>query len=289
MGNDIWQQEFPFESRFFDQGGFRQHYIDEGQGSPVLMVHGNPTWSFYYRHLMAALRDTHRVIAVDHIGCGLSDKPQKYKYRLYQHVENLKRLVTHLKLEDTTLVVHDWGGPIGLGTYLNLAHRFRRIVLLNTGAFIPKSIPFALKVARWPLIGKIAIRGLNMFCKNALKTAVSDPSCLSEVTRQGLLAPYDNWKNRVAVHQFVVDIPLKPNHPSYGPLKLIQDGLQKLGDIDVKMIWGMKDWVFTGDVLEEMEKRIPHANVHRIESAGHYVLEEAREEVIDQIGDFLSS
>ena len=100
--NKNWQKEYPFESKFFDQGGLKQHYIDEGTGSPLLMVHGNPTWSFYYRHLVSAFRDSHRMVAVDHIGCGLSDKPQKYKYRLTQHIENLKRLVTHLKLEDTT-------------------------------------------------------------------------------------------------------------------------------------------------------------------------------------------
>lgn len=288
MGNDIWQEEFPFESRFFDQDGIQQHYVDEGQGEPILMVHGNPTWSFYYRHLLAAFRETHRVIAVDHVGCGLSDKPQKYKYRLHQHVDNLKRLVTHLKLEDTTLVVHDWGGPIGLGTFLHLTHRFKRIVLLNTGAFVPTEIPFGLRVAKWPIVGKFLIRGMNMFCKKAIKTCVANPNCLSDIAKQGLLAPYNNWKNRVAVHQFVVDIPHHPNHPSYGPLKLIQEGLPKLADYDVKMIWGMKDWVFTPDVLVEMEKRIPTAEVHRIENAGHYVLEEAREEVIEQIGSFIN-
>lgn len=288
MGNDIWQEEFPFESRFFDQDGVQQHYVDEGQGDPILMVHGNPTWSFYYRHLMAAFRESHRVIAVDHVGCGLSDKPQNYKYRLHQHVDNLKRLVTHLKLENATLVVHDWGGPIGLGAYLHLVHRFKKVVLLNTGAFVPDEIPFALRVAKWPLIGKFLIRGLNMFCKRAIKTCVVDPKSLDEIAMSGLLAPYNNWKNRVAVHQFVVDIPHHTQHPSYGALKLIQDGLHKLSDVDVKMIWGMQDWVFTGKVLTEMEKRIPHAEVHRIENAGHYVLEEAREEVIDQIRSFLN-
>ena len=288
MANDIWQQEYPYESKFFDQNGIQQHYVDEGQGEPILMVHGNPTWSFYYRHLLAEFRETHRVIAVDHVGCGLSDKPQKYRYRLHQHVDNLKRIVNHLKLEDTTLVVHDWGGPIGLGMYIHLVHRFKKIVLLNTGAFIPKSIPFGLQLARWPLIGKIGVRGLNLFCKKALQTAVADPGCLSDITKQGLLAPYNNWKNRVAIHQFVLDIPLKESHPSYGFLKLVQDGLVKLEEVKVKMIWGMQDWVFTGNVLKEMEKRIPHASVHRIENAGHYVLEEARDEVIDQIGSFLN-
>ncbi|MEE2643262.1 MAG: alpha/beta fold hydrolase [Planctomycetota bacterium] len=287
MGTDIWQQEFPFESRFIDQKGVRQHYVDEGQGEPILMVHGNPTWSFYYRHLMAAFRESHRVIAVDHVGCGLSDKPQKYRYRLHQHLDNLKHLVNELKLENATLVVHDWGGPIGLGMYLHLTHRFKRVVLLNTGAFLPEKLPFGLQVARWPLVGKLAIRGFNLFCKKALTTAVADPAALSDIARQGLLAPYNNWANRVAIHQFVQDIPTRRAHPSYGALKLVQDGLVKLEDVPVKMIWGMKDWVFTGEVLAEMEKRIPHASVHRIENAGHYVMEEAREEVIEQIGSFL--
>lgn len=288
MGTDIWQQEYPFESRFFDHDGVRQHYVDEGQGDPILMVHGNPTWSFYYRHLLSAFRDSHRVIAVDHVGCGLSDKPQNYKYRLQQHVDNLKHLVTDLKLENTTLVCHDWGGPIGLGMFLHLIHRFKQVVLLNTGAYIPKSLPLGLRMARWPLIGNIAVRGLNLFCKKALTSAVADPSCLSEITKQGLLAPYNSWANRVAVHRFVVDIPLKEGHPSYGALKLIQAGLSKLDETKVKMIWGMQDWVFTGEVLDEMTRLIPHASVHRIESAGHYVLEEAREEVIDQIGNFIN-
>lgn len=288
MGNDIWQQEFPFESRFFSHDGVRQHYVDEGTGSPIVMVHGNPTWSFYYRHLLSAFRSTHRVIAADHIGCGLSDKPQKYTYRLAQHIANLKKLISHLKLEDATLVVHDWGGPIGLGVYLNLVHRFRRIVMLNTGAYLPDKLPWALRVARWPLFGSVAIRGLNLFCRRALKTAIADPGSLSPVARAGLLAPYDNWAHRVAVHQFVLDIPTHPKHPSYGTLKFIQDGLFQLEEVDVKMIWGMKDWVFTGEVLEEMHRRIPHATVHRIENAGHYVLEEARSEVIDQIGEFIN-
>lgn len=288
MGNDIWQQEFPFESRFFDQDGIRQHYVDEGSGNPIVMVHGNPTWSFYYRHLLAAFRDHHRVIAVDHIGCGLSDKPQNYRYRLHQHIDNLKRIVTNLQVENGTLVVHDWGGPIGLGMFFHLMHRFDRIVLLNTGAFIPQQIPLKLRMARWPVFGALAIRGLNLFCKNALSTAVVDPGSLSDVARQGLLAPYDSWRNRVAVHRFVQDIPLSEGHPSYGALKLIQDGLPRLQEVPVKMIWGMQDWVFTGQVLDEMHKRIPHAQVHRIDRAGHYVLEEAPQEVTEHIRSFIN-
>lgn len=285
--NKNWQKEYPFESKFFDQGGLKQHYIDEGTGSPVLMVHGNPTWSFYYRHLVSAFRDSHRMVAVDHIGCGLSDKPQKYKYRLTQHIENLKRLVTHLKLEDTTLVVHDWGGPIGLATQMHLSHRFKKVVILNTGAFPPTEIPLGLRIARLPILGQFLIRRMNMFCKKAITTAVVNKDSLNDIAIEGLLAPYDSWANRVAVHQFVRDIPTKESHPTYGALKAIEGGLDNLNELPVKMIWGMKDWVFTPAILTEMEKRLPNATVHRLENVGHYVMEEGRDEVIKLVGEFL--
>lgn len=287
MNND-WQQEYPFKSHYYDVGGgIRQHYVDEGEGDPIVMVHGNPTWSFYYRHLISKFRGTHRMIAPDHIGCGLSDKPQKYKYRLSQHIENLRRLITHLKLENATLVVHDWGGPIGLGMRMLLPHRFRRIVVLNTGAFIPQEIPFGLKLARLPLFGKIAIRGFNMFCRKAITTGVVDPKSLDAIARSGLLAPYNNWSNRIAIHQFVVDIPTNQSHPSYGSLNVVEQGMPKLAEYPVKMIWGMKDWVFTPAVLDEMRRLIPHASVHTLDNVGHYVMEEGRDEVIRQVEGFL--
>ncbi|MDB4671625.1 alpha/beta fold hydrolase [bacterium] len=287
MSNNDWQKEFPFESKFFDQGGVRQHYIDEGEGEPIVMVHGNPTWSFYYRHLISSFRSTHRVVAVDHVGCGLSDKPKKYKYRLSTHVHNLKNIVSNLKLENATLVVHDWGGPIGLGMWMILMQRFKRVVLLNTAAYIPKEIPFGLQVARWPILGAIGVRGLNLFCKKALTTGVADSQSLDAVARQGLLAPYDSWANRVAVHNFVLDIPLKTSHPSYSGLQLLETALPQLAEIPVKMIWGMKDWVFNGDVLDEMIRRIPHAEVNRLENVGHYVMEEGREQVVELVQDFV--
>ena len=123
-----WHDEYPFKSHYLEADGYRYHFLDEGEGDPVLMVHGNPTWSFYWRHLVLALSPRHRAIAVDHLGCGLSDKPLDYPYRLEDHVANLAGLVHALDLKNITLVVHDWGGPIGLSAALQLQERIGRLV-----------------------------------------------------------------------------------------------------------------------------------------------------------------
>src|SRR5262249_12252675 len=126
---------------YLSLGPHRLHYLDEGAGQPLLFVHGNPTWSFYWRNLILGLRDQFRCVAVDHIGCGLSDKPQQYDYSLQQRIDDLVELVEPLELKQATLVAHDWGGAIGLGTVLRLPDRFGRIVLFDTGAFPPPFVP----------------------------------------------------------------------------------------------------------------------------------------------------
>lgn len=140
---------YPFDSHFLDVDGGRMHYIDEGDADadPIVCVHGNPTWSFYWRRIAQEFKGTHRVVAMDHIGCGLSDKPQDWPYRLADHRDNLLRLIEHLDLKRVTLVVHDWGGAIGMGVAVRHPERFRRIVVMNTSAFgLPdgKKLPLAL-------------------------------------------------------------------------------------------------------------------------------------------------
>ena len=162
---DDWRSLYPFNSRQFTVGSHRLHYLDEGQGPPLLLVHGNPTWSFYWRDLIAALRPQFRVIAIDHLGCGMSDKPQDYPYRLQNHIDNLSRLVEHLELRELTLVAHDWGGPIGLGAALEMPKRFARFVILNSAAFRSPHIPWQIRLARTPLLGTVANRGLNLFLR----------------------------------------------------------------------------------------------------------------------------
>ena len=281
--------EYPFESHLLDLDGVQMHYVDEGprDGEVVLFAHGNPTWSFLWRHLVRALRGRYRCIALDHIGCGLSDKPQEYPYRLAQHVENLERLAQHLALERATLVVHDWGGPIGLGYAGRHPEHVARLVILNTAAF-PGPAPLRIRICRTPLLGALAVRGLNAFASLATRMALEDHSRMTPLVRRGYLAPYHDWESRIATLRFVEDIPLDPRHPSWPALMQVEAGLEGLADKPTCLIWGERDWCFTPAYREGFEKRLPQARVHRAERAGHLVTEDARDEVQAWIEAFLA-
>src|SRR6478672_5265812 len=233
-----WRDLYPFESRFMEVGGQRLHYVDEGAGEPLLFVHGNPTWSFYWRNLILGLRDRYRCVAVDHIGCGLSDKPQRYDYTLARRISDLVTVVERLDLRGTTLVAHDWGGAIGLGTVQALRERFRRIVLFNTGAFSPPFVPWRIAACRIPVLGTVAVRNFNAFARAALSMAVEKPERMTADVRDGLLAPYDSWDNRVAIVAFVKEIPFSPKHPTWQTLERIEAGLATLGTMPIQLIWG---------------------------------------------------
>jgi haloalkane dehalogenase len=280
---------FPFEPHYCDVIGGRMHYIDEGAGPPILMLHGNPTWSFYYRNLIAGLRDRYRVVAPDHMGCGLSDKPQDYPYTLATHIENIERLVDHLGLEDATLAVHDWGGPIGFGWAARRPEAVRRFIVFNTAAFLGGRIPLRIRVCRWPILGDIAVRGLNAFARAAIYMACRNRERMTPEVRRGYLLPYDSVANRVGILCFVRDIPLSPAAPSYSVLSQIEAALPALRDRPMIIIWGMKDFCFTRRFLEQWINRFPDAVVHRLADAGHYVAEDAGERILPLIEEFLQS
>lgn len=285
MTQPIWRQEYPFESNWLDlQSGHRLHFIDHGPkdlnaGGPILAVHGNPTWSFYYRSIANRFANEKRVVALDHIGCGLSDKPQQYPYSLQTHTSNLVSLIDHLNLQDTTLVVHDWGGAIGLGAAVQRPERFSKILILNTGAFPPPYIPLRIAACRWPWIGSAAMRHLNLFALAATKMAIHRLPRLSEIARQGLLAPYDSYANRVGIDRFVHDIPMHPSHPTYAVLKKLEADLPVLASKKVHFLWGMKDWCFRPECMERIQKALPNATRTELSDVGHYVMEEAPDEV----------
>ncbi len=283
----VWRDLYPFASHFLPLGPHRLHYLDEGSGEPLLYVHGNPTWSFYWRNLIRALRDRWRCVAVDHIGCGLSDKPQVYNYTLQQRVDDLVRLVERLDLMGTTLVAHDWGGAIGLGAVQRLPARFARIVLFNTGAFPPPFVPWRIAACRAPVVGTLAVRGLNAFARAALSMAVEKPERMTADVRAGLVAPYDSWSNRVAIDRFVKDIPFSPRHPTWQTLERIESELPALAGLPIKLIWGMKDWCFRPECLERFVKHWPQAEVHRFTDSGHYVVEDAHERIVPLMEAFL--
>lgn len=280
--------EYPFESRFLDLDGLRYHYVDEGAGQPLLMVHGNPTWSFAWRNLIRGLRDEYRVLAVDHIGCGFSDKPADYPYVLDRHVENLCRFIEARDLRNVTLFGHDWGGCIGMGAAGRMPERFARFVLFNTAAFRSKRIPLRISLCRIPLLGTLGVRGLNLFSRLALRMAVADRSKMTPAVQAGYLAPYNSWANRIAVDRFVKDIPLRPSHPSYETLAEIENGLEQFRNSPMLLVWGEKDWCFTTDFLDEFERRFPAAETLRIPHAGHYVFEDAAEIILPRVREFVS-
>jgi len=282
-----FEAEYPFPSHVFDLDGLRYHYVDEGVGPTLLLVHGNPTWSFAWRNLIKALSPRYRVLAVDHIGCGFSDKPQDYPYRLSQHVDNLKRFVTGLDLRDVTLFGHDWGGAIGMGAAAALPERFSRFVLFNTAAFRSTRIPLRIAVCRVPLLGALAVRGLNLFSLAALSMAVAQPERLTPAVRAGYLAPYQTWHDRVAVLRFIQDIPLSESHPSYATLLAIEESLAQFRKHPLLLVWGQRDWCFTSDFLNEFQRRFPQAETLLLPDAGHCVFEDAHERIIPRICEFL--
>jgi haloalkane dehalogenase len=283
---------YPFQGRHLDLGGVRLHYLDEGAGEPVVMLHGNPTWSFYYRNLVLNLRDSYRTIVPDHMGCGLSDKPDdsRYSYTLERRVRDVETLLDHLDVKsDITLVVHDWGGMIGMAYAVRHPERIARLVILNTGAFhLPptKRFPWQLSFCRNALFGPLLVRGLNAFCRGAARNCCTRRPMSAEA-RAGYLLPYDSWANRIAVLRFVQDIPLAAGNPSYALVSEVQERLERLRDVPMLICWGMRDFVFDEHFLAEWQRRFPAAEVHRFADAGHYVLEDAGDETVPLIRQFL--
>lgn len=279
-----WRALYPFASHWMSTDAGRVHYVDEGSGRPVLFVHGNPTWSFYWREHIKALAPDHRCVAIDHLGCGLSDKPQDAPYRLADRVSDLARLVERLDLRDITLVVHDWGGAIGFGMAERMPERVARLVVTNTGAFPSEHMPWRIAACRMPGLGPLAVRGLNGFAGAA--TFMATERGLDPDVKAGLLAPYDSWANRVAVQRFVEDIPRTPAHPSYEALLGAERGVRAVADRPALIAWGERDWCFTPAFRRGFEERLTNATTVRYEDAGHYVNEDARERIVPLVREF---
>ena len=279
---------YPFKSHYIelDRGeNIRMHYIDEGKGEPVVMLHGNPTWSFYYRDLVQYLKPYYRCLVPDHIGCGLSDKPLRYTYNLEQRIEDILQWLKDIKVGRFHLIVHDWGGAIGMGVAIRWPASVQSLTILNSAAFLSDQIPFRIALCRFPFLGSWAIRYLNLFAKAA--TWMATKNKLSTKVKQAYLFPYDTPEHRIAIDKFVQDIPLDDNHPSYEILKNIQDNLWLLEQKPCLLAWGMQDFCFTPHFLSEWRKFFPNAYIHCFEHAGHYVLEDAKEDIQPFIRKFL--
>ena len=295
----IAQHLLPYASRDFSVAGGTMRYLDEGNPDAeetILCVHGNPTWSFYYRKVIERFaqdrqgKPGRRVIAVDHLGCGRSDKPSRdqFLYTMAAHRDNLVSLIDHLDLRNVTLLAHDWGGAIGLSSLVERRDRFSRIMLLNTAAFPPPYVPIRISACRWPIVGTPMVRGLNAFAKAAVTMTMSRNKMTADVA-EGLLAPYYNWETRVAIDAFVRDIPTSDSHPTMATLRKLESDLPGLATLPSLLVWGMKDWCFRPECLRRLQAAWPDATSVEIEDAGHYVIEDAPQETLDAIDQFLQT
>jgi len=264
---------YPFAAKKISIQGHDLSFLDQGQGKVIVMLHGNPTWSFYYRNLVNLLQDNYRVIVPDHMGCGFSDKPQDYSYTLKTHIDNLESLLAHLGIEKFSLVVHDWGGAIGMGLAVRFPEKVESIVVMNTAAFPSHRIPLRISICRVPLLGDLIVRGFNGFARGALTMAVAH-KMLPAVAR-GYLEPYDSWAHRIALLRFVQDIPLNPKDASWPTLEHIGHNLMQFQDTPMLILWGGRDFCFTRHFYNEWRQRFPGAQSHFFGEAGHYVLEDA--------------
>ncbi|MFT4709450.1 MAG: haloalkane dehalogenase [Planctomycetota bacterium] len=284
-----FRSEYDFEPHGFHAAKGWMHYVDEGDAAAetMLCVHGNPSWSFYYRPVIKAFRDKYRVVAVDNLGCGLSEKPQDFGYTLKDHIDNLEALVLALDLTEITLVLHDWGGAIGMGFAVRHPDRIAKVMLGNTSAFHVKRLPLRIAICRWPFFGALALRGFNGFAKAATTMAVEKP--MTDLAKRGYLAPYNSWHNRIAQHRFVLDIPMKPSHPTWDVLDQIDKGLPLLKKKPMAIAWGMKDWCFTLIFLGGWRQRFPRAEVLEIPDAGHYMWEDASDVALPFLAKFMEA
>lgn len=293
MVNKALKKEYPFNGKTLAlDSDLNYHYLDEGSGTPVVMLHGNPSWSFYYRNLALVLRDRYRCIVPDHIGCGLSDKPgdERYDYTLSRRVDDLEKLLEHLGIrENISLVVHDWGGMIGMAYAVRHPERIKRLVILNTGAFhLPKNKPFplGLRICRDSFIGTLLVRGLNAFSVGASYVGCKR-NPMSAALRALYQLPYDSWKNRIATLRFVQDIPLKPGDRAFDLVSSVSEGIGQFRNLPMLICWGELDFVFDRHFLAEWRRRFPESEIHSYADCGHYILEDAGDEVVPLIAEFL--
>jgi cis-3-alkyl-4-acyloxetan-2-one decarboxylase len=286
--------DYPFTPKTFVQpSGLNQSYLDEGKGDVVVMLHGNPSWSYYWRHLVLGLRDQYRCIVPDHIGMGLSDKPNDpgYRYTLQSRVNDLERLLDSLNLGDNiTLAVHDWGGMIGFGWALQHSKRIKRLVILNTAAFpLPaeKPLPWQLYLGRNMMLGTLLIRGFNAFAGGAVRDGVVNK--MPRDVGKAYLAPFDSWANRISTSRFVQDIPLSAKDPAWSLLDASEKCLHQYADRPSFIGWGLKDFVFDHHFLKGFQKKLPNAEQHVFEDAGHYVMEDKYSVLVPAIRKFLDA
>lgn len=278
--------EYPFTPQVFTHAHGQLSYVDEGEGRPVVMLHGNPTWSWFYRRVMTDLRSDYRCLSLDHLGMGLSEKPKGGPYHLAAHRDRFRDWLEHLGIKQFHLIAHDWGGAIGAAFAVREPERLLSLTFMNTAAFPFPHIPWRIGICRIPLLGRFLMTGLNGFARAATRITTVKP--LPKDIRKGYLFPYQRFQDRVAIAEFVRDIPIRESHRSYKTLVETGKNLERLRRHPTLLLWGMQDWCFHPRVLAAWQRRFPDAEVVPLEEAGHYLLEDEPEACSRAIKRFLS-
>lgn len=268
------------------------HYVDVGSGDPLVMLHGDPTWGYLYRAFIPRLSERARCIVPDHMGMGKSGVPATpYPYRLEHHIANLEALLLSLDVRDVTLVLHDWGGPVGLGFAVRHAARIKRLILMNTWAFARwpgGPLPRLLEIIRSPR-GEAFVLAKNGYVRPALLGTTAHPQHLTDTVMAAYLAPFPTPESRRALLCWSRDIPFAAGDPSYDEMQRIEAGLSRFAAIPVLLLWGMQDPVLPPSVLRTWQKVYPHATTSEIDEASHFLQEDAPDRVLDAIVRFLAA
>jgi haloalkane dehalogenase len=272
--------EYPFQPRRFDLPIGSMSYVDEGAGDPIVMVHGNPYWSFEYRKIIRAFSATHRCIAPDHIGFGLSDKPRTWSYLPEDHAANLAALLDFLDLEGVTLIVGDWGGPIGLSWAIDNPERVSSIVVNNTWLW-PVDDDWYYRAFSGFVggpIGRVLIRRRNFFATSVVKHAWGDRHLLTPEIRTHIETPLADPEDRLGTWVFPRRI-----IGSTTWIRSLWDRRDRLNGAVKLIAWGMKDIAFREKELNRWAETFPEARVVRYPNAGHFVPDEAAEDLISDM------
>ena len=284
------EAEYPFAHHFHPTPHGRMHYVDEGTGAPVLCVHGNPTWSFLYRNFVKGLAADARVVAPDLIGFGLSEKlTDPDAYSIAGHVDDLSALVEALDLRDLTLVMQDWGGPIGLGVATRHPERVRALVVMNTIGFVPEgngAPPLSLRVLRLPVVGEQLVQGLHLFNRAFVPASIANESRKGELVRRAYSAVQGSWDERAGTLAFRRLIPTSPDDPVISLLEA-EDAFLSTFRGPVLIFWGMRDQAFPPRMLAEWRERFPDAPVVELDDASHFLQEDAWERIVPRIRELL--
>lgn len=280
-------RDLPFQSNYFEFQGYKIHYLDEGTGPVVFLLHGNPTWCFFYRKLVEQLKDSFRVIAPDYIGCGLSDHPEGKHFRARDRVQEIDALYNHLGIQNFSIVMHDWGGAIGTSFLQKHLNAVQGIVYLNTTLTEIESLPTLIKMSAHPLIGRFLTQYSRQFLRYL--TTLGAVKKLPRSVKDGYLHPYKTIGRRTAIWDFVSDIPFSHDHPTHKDMFDLAEGFRSMSSIPIKIVWGLKDPCFHPYMLKKVAAHFPHAEIVEIAEAGHLVLDDAPDIACPEIKSFLKA